>query len=496
MSTSSSSSRNPTLVIVLAVLGGLVLCVCVLAALGVGGYFYFQRGANLVAEPAVEYVLDASPRMSLAIEGGTRLEVARAVLAEVVRPADATVTAGLRDFGSGVETTPCQDTNLLVPLALANQSQIADTAFSLQVGNSSDSALAEAMLAAIKDLAAVNGPHTLVVITGGADSCNVEAGELIKQEAERAGIKLQEFVIGLAVAVDEAQAIKGLIDASAGTYLDAPDADTLRNILLAIQAHIDQPSATSLATIQTAATPGAILTFATPLTTGDAATAQPGASAEPAATSEFAATATAPTGFVGQTACDYPYLPLRPGATWTYSTTAGPQVWTVESVTGDTQNAVAVMAFTVDGVGLTYSWYCSTEGLRIFRSVGITGVPEVSQEITITDESGVSLPNPDQLVIGATWNYGYTMTVTMQAEGESFTFVSVISAADTVGDIQTLETAFGSLEVITVTGANTVTVTSNFAPAQTSSSTYTQQFGKGVGMLKSEDMELVSYSVP
>src|SRR5688500_4951438 len=110
-------------------LGGcvlLALCIAVIAVAGAAGWAWRQRGQGPAAEPAVEYILDASPRMALLSQGGdtSRISVARSVLAEVIRPADPQVTAGLRVFGAGSAAEPCQDTHLVVPLAAANQSQI------------------------------------------------------------------------------------------------------------------------------------------------------------------------------------------------------------------------------------------------------------------------------------------------------------------------------------------------------------------------------------
>jgi Ca-activated chloride channel homolog len=187
-----------------------VLAVCVLAAgaLGVGAW-YFTRPRAAVPEPAVEYLLDASPRMALATEDGTRLSIAQAVLAEIVRPADPAVTAGLRVFGSGALPDACQDTRLLVPLAPASQALISTELSAIQAGQAADAAMAQAMVAAIADLSGAGGPHTLVVVTGGQDSCRPEAGQLIAEEASRAGIALELFVVGYQVTPDEADAIRG-----------------------------------------------------------------------------------------------------------------------------------------------------------------------------------------------------------------------------------------------------------------------------------------------
>src|SRR5689334_17798840 len=102
----------------------LVVVVVGLACAGVaaGGYYLFSQRAR-PTQPAVEYILDASPRMAQPAEtdGGTRLGVAQGVLAEIVRPADPKITAGLRVFGTGALPQACQDTRLVVPLAVAVQ---------------------------------------------------------------------------------------------------------------------------------------------------------------------------------------------------------------------------------------------------------------------------------------------------------------------------------------------------------------------------------------
>ena len=92
-------------------LGGcalLALCMAIIVMAGAVAWVLRQRGQGLGAEPAVEYILDASPRMALLSQGGdsSRLSVARSVLAEVIRPADPGVTAGLRVFGTGSTGEP------------------------------------------------------------------------------------------------------------------------------------------------------------------------------------------------------------------------------------------------------------------------------------------------------------------------------------------------------------------------------------------------------
>ena len=113
----------------------------VCAGLAAGGYYLYTRRA-LPTQPAVEYILDASPRMAqpAQTDGGTRLGVAQGVLAEIVRPADPKVTAGLRVFGTGALPQACQDTRLVVPLAIAVQGQISTQLLGVTSGPSADAA--------------------------------------------------------------------------------------------------------------------------------------------------------------------------------------------------------------------------------------------------------------------------------------------------------------------------------------------------------------------
>lgn len=226
------------------------LCACAVVIIALVIYL---RARNQPADlPAVEYILDVSSRMGQPAEGveSSRLLVARSVMAEILRPSGDTV-AGLRVFGSGPAEQACDDTNLLVPLEPANQERIADELQSLEVGQTADSALAPAIIAAIRDLAEHEGPKSLVVITGGQDSCRAEAGQLIAQEAERAGIELKTFVIGFQTAPAEAQAIKEMVDASGDNlYLDAPNEAALKDALETVQKYVEKPAVETLAAVE------------------------------------------------------------------------------------------------------------------------------------------------------------------------------------------------------------------------------------------------------
>jgi hypothetical protein len=221
-----------------------------LIAVGLGLVVLFvlgrQGGAQSQGGPSVVYVLDSSSRMQLPAEGGTdetRLEVARAVLAELVRPADPSLISGLRVFGSGAAGDPCRDTDLAVPFSPANHASIIAGLDALTPGTSADAALSTAMVAAIQDLSQRPGPHWLVVVTGGADTCNPDGNRLVADELERSGIELDSFVIGFQMTAEEQAAIQNMMSELPGsTFISAGNSSELQSAVSVLGDRIKSPS--------------------------------------------------------------------------------------------------------------------------------------------------------------------------------------------------------------------------------------------------------------
>jgi hypothetical protein len=466
------------------VLGGcalLAVCGLALVAVGSGLWWLAQRGAD-TSQPTVEYVVDASTRMALPAEGGgssTRLGVARAVLAEIVRPAAANVTAGLRSFGvSDLAADVCQDSNLLVPLGPANQGLIADQLLALDHGASAEAPLAEAMVQAIRDLGTTSGPHTLVVVTGGADSCQPEAGLLIAREAESAGIELEYFVIGFQVLPADGVALKGMVDSMPSAhYLPALDRDQLRAILLAIQARIDAPGTQSvtdvLATAQALSTAQATPT----ITAGETPTPQP---LTPPATAAGSGTpeATDAANSAPQSACDHPYLPLRPGATWTYVGATGDSLLlTVTGVAGGQDNATATLTRLVNGLNDVSTVTCGPDGIRSDSPtgdiVGLSWTLSFGPGWERTEATGVWLPPADELAPGASWS---SHSAFANAEGRA----AARDQTHVVGGFESVLLDGQTVEALRVD------VTLGYGPDQDVAGSASEWFVRGVGLVKWE----------
>src|SRR3989304_6250612 len=107
MATTPPQRRLP--MIVLVGCGLMAACLC-LTGVAAGAYFYLPARQAPSAEPTIEYVLDASPRMESPSSGGEpRIVVARGILAEIVRTADPRLTAGVRVFRTGRLPHGCGD---------------------------------------------------------------------------------------------------------------------------------------------------------------------------------------------------------------------------------------------------------------------------------------------------------------------------------------------------------------------------------------------------
>ncbi len=438
-----------------------LVCVCAAAA-AVGAYNYVRSRRAAAVEPTVEYILDASPRMQTASTGGdTRLAAARGVLADIVRTADPRLTAGLRVFGTGALPQGCQDTDLLVPFAPANQDAIEGSLGGVAAAPQSDSPVAEAMISAIKDMASTAGPHSIVVVTGGADSCNPESGALIQQEAERAGIGLKVFVIGFEVPPDEVEAVRAMVDLVPGaTYLDAPDPASLRRQLSQVQTDVNRRAEEAIG--------------------GASPTSAPRAAA---------------------TACDHPYFPLRSGASWTYSTSEGSMTWSVGGASGGS----ATISISAAGFNFDTHWTCTSAGVVSYDFNLSPSDFGADVSLVVTDTSGRWLPSADEMVPGASWSNGYTTHVTSSVGGVSFDLTFTTNETFSVTGIETVSVPAGTFEAVRVDGSSTTTSSGSLpVPIPDSSNQFTYWYAEGVGIVRyvyssegySGGGDLTAYSVP
>jgi hypothetical protein len=319
------------------------------------------------------------------------------------------------------------------------------------------------MIAAIRDVAATGGPQSIVIVTGGADSCNPEAGQLIRQEAERAGVEMRVFVVGFQVPPDEAEAVRALVAMIPGaTYKEAAEPSALRSALTEIQTEINRQAAGTTKT-----------------------------------------TPTAPAHAV--TACDHPYMPLRTGASWTYATTQTTMAWSVTSASGSTDSAAATMEITMPSGSMTVHWTCGSQGI-VSYDFGSLSAPSFGQVATIEviNSSGTFLPPADRLAPGSSWPNNHTVVMHVSEQGFTMDITSETSETLTVTGMETITVPAGTFEALRVDGTETVSASGGMVAVPSYTMSTSHWYAKGVGIVRYSYTgkqtqvvaDLTAYSVP
>jgi FecR-like protein len=213
----------------------------------------------------------------------------------------------------------------------------------------------------------------------------------------------------------------------------------------------------------------------------------------------------------GLTACDHPYFPLRAGATWTYSTSSGSTTWTVNSVTGDAQNASAELSFQFSGGQVTWHFQCTASGIASydFGAISTSAFGQFAV-INIQSSSGVFLPVADLLAPGYSWSNSAQMEIAITAPGQTQQFTGTQNRSEnlSVTGAAPVEVGGQQFEGLQISFNNTSSLQFQIqgyqTPATTTESSGTWVLARGVGVVKStssaagqtETSDLTSYSIP
>ena len=214
--------------------------------------------------------------------------------------------------------------------------------------------------------------------------------------------------------------------------------------------------------------------------------------------------------FVGQTACDHPYLPMRPGASWSYSGSDGVNyTWSIAGVQGDVNNATAEMINDFGTGQVTYHWQCNANGLVSYEFGSIAG--DTTGQIAsfeVKNPSGTFLPPADLLEPGYSWTSSYEMDMQFSAAAGGSIATMSWSQSYTVVAIEPVKVKDQTFEGLRISGSGTGVMTINIAgaPAQTIpiNNTFTYLLARGVGLVHSESTspdftstsDLTDYTIP
>jgi hypothetical protein len=216
-----------------------------------------------------------------------------------------------------------------------------------------------------------------------------------------------------------------------------------------------------------------------------------------------------PPGGGAQTACDHPYLPLRNGATWTYSTESGPTTWTVSGVTGDTESATAELTADFGSGQITWHFQCDANGISSF-DFGAISSGELGQfaVMSVKSQSGVFLPPAELLVPGYSWSHSYDLEIQFNAGGQTMSGSQSRSEASSVTGAEAVAFGGQTYDGLQISRRGTsdilIQIQGVDAPPVTTSDTSTMILARGVGIVRttsqSKDFtsqsDLRSYNIP
>jgi Mg-chelatase subunit ChlD len=185
----------------------------------------------LATDIGVELILDNSGSMLQSLGDARRIDVAKEVLTDLVAE---TLTPGLpvalRVFGDVPESC---ETSLAIPLEPLDRA----TAVSQIAGITSVDGVKTPIGAALEqvaaDLAEVEGPKIVVLVTDGEETCGGRPQRAIRELVEQ-GIDVRVSIVGLAVDDEELKKqFEAWARAGGGQYFDARGADDLGEAIAA-----------------------------------------------------------------------------------------------------------------------------------------------------------------------------------------------------------------------------------------------------------------------
>ena len=190
----------------------------------------------LAAERAI-IVLDASGSMWAQIDGKARITIARETLDSVLSTLSPDIELGLMAYGHR-EKGNCGDIQMLVEPAAGTADAI--KAAVADINPKGMTPLSDAVRLAADDLKYTEEKATVILITDGLETCDVDPCAL-GADLESKGVDLTVHVLGFGLSDDEGKQVACLAENTGGQYLSAQDGASLVNALTETVAQVAEP---------------------------------------------------------------------------------------------------------------------------------------------------------------------------------------------------------------------------------------------------------------
>ncbi|MFO1518917.1 MAG: Ig-like domain-containing protein [bacterium] len=177
----------------------------------------------------IELILDMSGSMWEQIQGKSKIEIAKEVLASLVKGFPKTANLGVRVYGHRSKGD-CKDTELLVPFGKVDPDSIIAKVNALKPKGMTP--IDYNLRQGLTDVQGLQGSKVIILVTDGIESCK---GDPVKaaQDLMAAGLKLKVDVVGFNVAnaPDAVAQLKKVAEVGQGKFFSAESAEELQAAL-------------------------------------------------------------------------------------------------------------------------------------------------------------------------------------------------------------------------------------------------------------------------
>ncbi|MGH3760414.1 vWA domain-containing protein [Actinophytocola sp.] len=187
------------------------------------------------AQGSMTFVLDASGSMTARLPGGrTRMDAAKTAMNTLIDGLAVNVHVGLEVYGTstgsseGEKAAGCRDVRTLQPVGRVNKKAMRARVAGIEprgytpIGRSLRHAAA-----ALPE----TGPRAIVLVSDGIDTCAPPAPCDVAKALDGAGVELSVHAVGFQVDPAAREQLECIASETGGEYHDAPDAETLEDLL-------------------------------------------------------------------------------------------------------------------------------------------------------------------------------------------------------------------------------------------------------------------------
>lgn len=186
--------------------------------------------------PETFFILDGSGSMWGKAGGETKIEAAKAVMAEVVPSLDPDVKVGLIAYGHR-RKGDCSDIEVLVPAGSDDRQSLLSRVQSIQPKGKTP--ISDSVATAVGLLRTKEAETTIVLVSDGIETCAADPCA-VAEKLKETGIQFVLHVVGFGVDAAAESQLRCMAEKTGGRYFGADDAGSLRTALGSVKQEVEQ----------------------------------------------------------------------------------------------------------------------------------------------------------------------------------------------------------------------------------------------------------------